>query len=525
MRTVAGLLAVPILASAGWAQVPPAGVLRVSGAADYGDGATTGIPRGSIFTITGLNLAGIPPSVFSAPLPVAFRGLSVGIWDAPAGASARLLAQAPLLYVSPTQINAILPSSIAAGQYSLRVAVASPTLTQQMAVAVTDGRFAAFTRAGRGFGPAAVQQYDAPGNLSLNGLTTPAVPGAVMTLWGTGLGALASGADADSPQAGMLRSDVTIYVAGIPVTPLYAGRAPGIPGVDQVNFFLPPGIAPGCFVPLQVQTGEAWSNIVTLAVSASGTTCGNDLALDPAMLARLDAGGKLRGARFFFTSSTASPGGTVTQTAQTYSGSYDASDLSVLVNPVSAHPLPQCSRSDQASTGTIIIEDPGPVPEITGVSGCQWRSSYPGCVASGFSFGPELAGFSGTLPRPRQAGEITNLTAVYAGQQLTAWWSATPGPADGLSVAASSSYTDPSLFGADPVRTYTNTLSCRASSGATSFAFPGADIAWALQYSSPSVGLTLANATDQSFNLTGTPYDFLLVQAIGSVTAKAAISK
>src|SRR5580700_4406910 len=131
---------------------------------------------------------------------------------------------------------------------------------------------------------------------------------------------------------------------------LYAGRAPGLPGVDQINFTLPTGIAPRCFVSLQVQNENVWSPHVTLAVSTSGTFCANDLALTAPTLALLDAGGTLRGVRLYFTSSTASPSGAITQTAQTWMGNYDASDLSVLVNPASARPVLPCSRSDQVGT-------------------------------------------------------------------------------------------------------------------------------------------------------------------------------
>src|SRR5260370_39739986 len=99
MRNAAGLFAVLILAMSGGAQIPPSGVLGVVGGADYSAGATVGIPRGSIFTITGLNhavlnLAGVQTSVFEPPLPLAFNGLSVEIWGA-SGASLKLLAQAP----------------------------------------------------------------------------------------------------------------------------------------------------------------------------------------------------------------------------------------------------------------------------------------------------------------------------------------------------------------------------------------------------------------------------------------------
>jgi hypothetical protein len=393
-----------------------------------------------------------------------------------------------------------------------------PPVTFWLPVTVTDGRFAAFTRTARGFGPATALQYDPAGNLSLNGLATPAIRGDVISLWGTGLGALPSGLDADAPQAGTLRSDVTVYVAGIPVTPAYAGRAPGLPGVDQINFTLPPGVALRCFVPLQIQTGNARSGLVTVSVSTPGTVCGNDLALPQTMLASLDAGVKLRGVRLSFTSTTESPSGVVAQIASSVAGVWDESDLSIFAGPGTALPLPLCTRSDQAVPTVAIVESPGPTPNITGTTGCEWVNYYPGCVASGFSFGPELGGFSGALPSPLPTGEI-GLTASYVGQSLTASWSAASGPDDALSVAVNSSYTTPGLFGAFPSQTYTNTLSCDVAPTAEPFVFPGADAAWALQYQSQNVVLTLTNISNQTFALTGVPYDFLLVYVVNSVNA------
>src|ERR1700722_11058418 len=119
MGRATGPLLALILASIGWAQSGP----RVVGAADYSSGATTGIPRGSIFTITfppgQMSLKDVAPTTFASPLPLSFEAVGVGVWTASSGGT--LLAQAPLLYVSPTQINAVLPSSVEAGSYYLNI--------------------------------------------------------------------------------------------------------------------------------------------------------------------------------------------------------------------------------------------------------------------------------------------------------------------------------------------------------------------------------------------------------------------
>ena len=59
-----------------------------------------------------------------------------------------VVAQAPLLYVSPTQINAILPSSVPVGQYEVYLTTTMnvsgtslPYFSGVLPIKVTDGRF------------------------------------------------------------------------------------------------------------------------------------------------------------------------------------------------------------------------------------------------------------------------------------------------------------------------------------------------------------------------------------------------
>src|SRR5262249_39521534 len=139
-----------------------------------------------------------------------------------------LIGPAPLLYVGPQQINAIVPSTIPAAPLYVSVTINGVELTPRMPVLVTTGRFAPFSKSGFGFGPASIQQYDASGQLVFNKLTAAAKPGSTVTLLGTGLGPLPGGAsDTGQLPTATMRTDVTVYISGVPVTPSYTGRAPG----------------------------------------------------------------------------------------------------------------------------------------------------------------------------------------------------------------------------------------------------------------------------------------------------------
>jgi hypothetical protein len=60
-----------------------------------------------------------------------------------------------------------------------------------------------------------------------------------------------------------------VLVNGLEVTPAYAGRSQGFPGLDQIAFTLPAGTALNCAVYAQVRAGDVVSNPVTIATSTT----------------------------------------------------------------------------------------------------------------------------------------------------------------------------------------------------------------------------------------------------------------
>jgi hypothetical protein len=115
-----------------------------------------------------------------------------------------------------------------------------------------------------------------------------------MVLWGTGLGAdpnsdLDGKSSTDQTAAGQVR----VLVGGIEVTPAYAGRSYGSPGLDQINFTVPPNVATGCFVSLQVRAGGRLSNLGSIAVGEAGKSACSHPTLSESQLSKLDQGGSL----------------------------------------------------------------------------------------------------------------------------------------------------------------------------------------------------------------------------------------
>ena len=126
-----------------------------------------------------------------------------------------------------------------------------------------------------------MQNFIAQNNQPVNTLSEPAVPGQLVTLWGTGLGAV-TGADNVAPTTGNLSTQVEIFVGGVLASSSYNGRSSCCAGLDQIVFQLPAAVPLGCYVPVQIRTaGTTLSNAVTMAISADGSPCsdpGNAIA-------------------------------------------------------------------------------------------------------------------------------------------------------------------------------------------------------------------------------------------------------
>ena len=243
-----------------------------------------GIAQGSIFAIFGRAIGpAAPVQVSSFPLGPQLAGVSINLRQ-----GSKQLSAIPLFVVAG-QINAILPSATPLGAVSLQVSY-NGQASNWVPVNVVDHAPGVFTATGLGRGWTIFQNFLSATNQPLNSGTVSATPGQVGTLWLTGTGAI-SGADGDTPPVGDLPYQIDILVGGRPVTQrLYAGRAPGISGLDQFVFALPNDVPTGCFVPVYVRVNGAVSNATTMAIMPQAGSCAD--AHNP-ISAALVAGGKV----------------------------------------------------------------------------------------------------------------------------------------------------------------------------------------------------------------------------------------
>lgn len=135
--------------------------------------------------------------------------------------------EATLLYGGDRQINALVPLEIA-GNASTAVSVtgngaASNTVAFRVAAAAP----AIFSVNQSGGGQGAILNQDN----SPNSADNPAVAGSTIQMFGTG--------------AGLGLDDVAVSIGGVNAQVVYAGQAPGLAGILQVNAVVPRGLAAG----------------------------------------------------------------------------------------------------------------------------------------------------------------------------------------------------------------------------------------------------------------------------------------
>jgi uncharacterized protein (TIGR03437 family) len=207
--------------------------------------SATSQPRvapGSLATLYGINLSLGPTISGTIPLPTTLGGTTVTINNQ----------AAPLLLVSPAQINFQVPYNLPAGPAILRVnngvAVSQPMAVQIDAVA--PGIFRITNAVGA--------PVDANNAARL---------GDTLVIYATGLGPVippvTAGTAAPPANAAL---PVRVNIAGVDLTPSYAGLTPGTAGVYQVNIPLPLNLAATPAAPLYITAAGQASNIVTIAL-------------------------------------------------------------------------------------------------------------------------------------------------------------------------------------------------------------------------------------------------------------------
>src|SRR5580658_1919029 len=214
------------------------------------------VSPGELATIFGTDLANSTQSATGFPLPTNMAGATVYVNQS----------AVPLLYVSATQINFQVPSSVAAGTASLSVSLDGGS-SAQFQVAVVSNAPAIFQDTSNH----AIAQNAV--DYSLNSDSDPVASGAVVVVYLTGQGAVnnpvADGsATPDSPLTSATAS-ATATIGGVNATVQFLGLTPGFTGLAQANILVP-SLATADY-PLVLTVGGYVSASAILSVSGSGS--------------------------------------------------------------------------------------------------------------------------------------------------------------------------------------------------------------------------------------------------------------
>ena len=238
--------------------IDPTGIVNTASSAPY----TAGIAPGEFVTIyNGSNLAASTIVESGAPYPTQLGGVQVLVNGFPA----------PLYYVSANSVSFIVPYAVIQYPYASIQINNNGTVSNVVTTIVRRSSPGVFTsNPVGGVGVAALLDFPSSGGYYIVSANKPANAGDTVALFLTGLGApyQPNGDGALGPATGdPAVNTVYVDVGGVDVGTLpYAGLAPGLAGLYQVNFTVPAATTPGTYkLGIQVQI-----------LATNGTTLLND---------------------------------------------------------------------------------------------------------------------------------------------------------------------------------------------------------------------------------------------------------
>ena len=314
----------------------------------------------------------------------------------------------PLIYVSPTQINFVVPAGTSTGTATVVIRSTVSNITRTSTAFVANTAPAIFSSDASGAGPGAI----------LNAVTYTGAPFLVETaanggsdlrtclaVYGTGF------RNAKSPSATAKDSSGNSYSLAVE----FAGAAPGFFGLDQLNVVLPAQFDGAGVVSLTVSTEDGTANTVTFQMNllAPSQLRLVSLALSPTTV----IGGDSMTATVAL-NGVARVGG--------FAVSLQSSSLSVQVPPFVNIPQGKVSAQTMASTITV----------NTAQTGTLTAQALGATASVGFEIDP---------PNQAQVGNLTvTPTSVLGGRNLTGVVTLT-GPAPNAGVNAQITSDNPNV--------------------------------------------------------------------------------
>ncbi len=222
---------------------------------------------GAIAAAFGTNLATRLETAQYVPLPTDLGGTTVRITD-----SRNVEHSAPLFFVSPQQINYLIPSQASLGLAQITITNSNGAVSRgELQLVNSSPAIFTVSYTGRGL-PVALTTYDGvfyEGVTNSDGSAKPVNPGSqwrpnYLLLFGTGF----------SNEA-----NLRVRIGNQEIAPLYAGTQGSFAGLDQINLMLPANMPGGITDITLISNGRA-SNTVQLRMAGEAVPTQNSLTED-----------------------------------------------------------------------------------------------------------------------------------------------------------------------------------------------------------------------------------------------------
>ncbi len=229
------------------AAIAPPHISRIVSAADF----SLPVAPGGLITLFGDQLSPVELAATSLPLPADLGNSCLTVNGMPA----------PLLFVSPGQINAQLPFIVEGMATLVLRTPGGVTDSLNLTVSPTAPSIFHSGTAGPDTGLATVVRAD---NNELVTGSNPIHPGDQIIIYATGLGRTLPAVEAGAPAPESPLSEVilppAVELGGVSLALSYAGLAPGQVGVYQINAAVPSSVPLGMSIPLTIsQSGGSTS--------------------------------------------------------------------------------------------------------------------------------------------------------------------------------------------------------------------------------------------------------------------------
>ena len=215
------------------------------------------VAPGEIITIYGNNLADALTIAPGHQPATTVGGVSVQL-----GSS-----QLPLFYVSPSQINAVIPFAIPLHQVAQLSVQKDGIPSVPIVITSVTANPGIFAMSGAGTGQGAI--LGPSGNVADS--SNPVKVGNIVSIYCSGLGAVNPSVDVSAPAPStaplaQATGQVSVFIGNVAAEVTYAGLAPGFSGLYQINARVPAAAPSGPFIPVQIGVNYVASNQVLMAI-------------------------------------------------------------------------------------------------------------------------------------------------------------------------------------------------------------------------------------------------------------------